>query len=186
MEDKVDDLVAQNCRSLINHGSQSRYYHDVLGYNCRMTNIAAAIGVEQLKKLKSYIRRRRENATLLSTNLFGVQGIVLPNIIDGHVFHQYTIRILSSAKILREEFQEKLREAGIGSSIYYPLPIHKQEAYKEHNMLLLPVTEKLAQEVLSIPIHPGVSLEQIGYISKTIRSLMHQEQYNVDRQEDTL
>jgi dTDP-4-amino-4,6-dideoxygalactose transaminase len=160
-----DASFAEKVRLLREHGMKVRYHHDILGYNFRMTNIAAAIGIEQLKKLPSFNAKRKENALRMNDILSDVRGISVPNIPYGyeHVFHQYTIRLQNGYPSSRDVVGEQLKEAGIGSGIYYPIPVHKQNAYMDLGYRdMLPITEKLANEVLSLPVHPAV---EEGYFS---------------------
>ena len=157
-----DREVAERAKMIRAHGSKQRYLHEMVGYNLRMTDIAAAIGLVQLKKLDGFNATRQKNAGILSEGLKAVDGVRLPVIRNGctHVFHQYTIRAEK-----RDELAAFLREREIGTGIHYPIPIHTQPLYRElgygdsH-----PEAEKAAEEVLSLPVHPGVSeadLEQI-------------------------
>ncbi len=154
--------VEEKIRKIIEHGSKEKYSHEFLGYNYRITDIAAAIGIEQLKKLKDFNCARRTNAFYLNQKLKQTK-LILPNITEGHVFHQYIIRTDK-----REELMNKLLEKDILSAIHYPLPIHKQHAYKEHNHETFPVAERLSEEVLSLPVHPSLSLEDLDKIAEAL------------------
>lgn len=158
-----DDLVAERLRLLRAHGMKVRYYHDVLGYNFRMTDVHAAIGVEQLKKLEGFNSKRREHAQYLNNGLKDVEGLVLPSITDNHVFHQYTIRVLND----REKLVRHLDSKGVGSMIYYPVPVHKQKVYALSESF--PVTEKFCEQVLSLPVHPGLLNEELDSIIKSVK-----------------
>ena len=162
-----NEEVAAKARMIRAHGSKQRYLHEILGYNLRMTDISAAIGLAQLKKLPGYTERRQHNARLLNEKLSDIEGIQCPILKDNcsHSFHQYTIRTHN-----RDELSDYLRTKGIGSGIYYPIPIHRQPFYKEigYNDSLL-VTEKASREVLSLPVHPGVTGEDIDTIANAIR-----------------
>ncbi|ETA66820.1 putative PLP-dependent enzyme possibly involved in cell wall biogenesis [Methanolobus tindarius DSM 2278] len=159
--------IADRARMIRAHGSRQRYLHEMLGYNLRMTDISAAIGMVQLKRLPSYIKARQRNAKLLTDKLQGIEGIECPAVRNGcqHVFHQYTIRTRN-----RDQLSDYLKEKGIGSGIYYPIPIHKQPYYKElgykDNLL---VTEKASREVLSLPVHPAVTENDINTITNAIK-----------------
>lgn len=166
-----DDTIAGRLQKIISHGSEKRYYHDVLGYNYRMTDIAAAIGTEQLKKIHLFNEQRRKNALFLSQRLNSILGITLPEIHEGHVFHQYTVRI-NSKKRTRDEVIQLLKEKGIDSSVFYPLPIHQQKAYAHHNKSSFPIAEKAAQEVLSLPIHPSLSEKELEIIFRALEEML--------------
>jgi dTDP-4-amino-4,6-dideoxygalactose transaminase len=170
-DDPAFDAKARMIRS---HGSRIRYYHEMLGFNLRMTDISAAIGLAQLKKIEEYNRRRIENATLLTQKLQGINGIVPPEVKPGHrhVFHQYTIRVTPDFHLSRDEVIKRLGDAGIGSGVYYPVPIHKQQLYLELGYAdSCPVSEMLSGQVISLPVHPSVSAEEIDFIASTIRGL---------------
>ncbi len=158
--------IAEKAKLIREHGSKVRYEHIALGYNYRMTDIAAAIGIAQLKKLEEMNAKRIENAKRLSEGLKGIKGIVTPYIAPEvkHVFHQYTIRVEN-----REEIIKRLEKAGIGYGIHYPRPIHKQKLYIDLGYEdKLPVAEKASQEVLSLPVHPGIGEGDIDYIIEVI------------------
>jgi len=159
-----DDKIAAKMRKIINHGSEKRYYHDFVGYNYRLTDIAAAIGTEQLQKLESFNQKRRENARCLQERLSKIAGLILPTENSGQVYHQFTIRITPEFGKTREEIISLLTEKGIGSAIFYPVSIHQQKAYPEYHHLQFPVSEKVAREVLSLPIHPEVTEKDLEKI----------------------
>ncbi|HEY59516.1 MAG TPA: DegT/DnrJ/EryC1/StrS family aminotransferase [Anaerolineae bacterium] len=167
-----DGQIAERCRIIRNHGMHKRYFHEELGYNFRMTDIHAAIGLEQLKKLDKFNRIRRENAAYYSAN---IKGVLLPFEPKGykHVYHQYTIRVPDGR---RDVLRDYLKERSIGSEIYYPVPIHQQSFYKQklEDDLHFPQTEKAAKEVLSIPVHPSLSQADKELVFKTINDFMEQ------------
>ncbi len=167
-----DQKVAEKVRRFINHGSEKKYYHDSLGFNYRMTDIAAALGIEQLKKLPLFNAKRRKNALFLTKELQTVKGIVCPDFTEGHVFHQYTLRVTPEYPLGRDQLQKLLKEKGIESSIFYPLPLHKQKAYQEYQEHIFPVAEKLAEEVLSLPIIPSLGEEEMKMIIRVIREVI--------------
>jgi dTDP-4-amino-4,6-dideoxygalactose transaminase len=155
-----DDGIAQQARLIIAHGMKVRYYHETLGYNYRMTDLAAAIGIEQLKKLPGFNMRRVENAEWFSSHLANIPGLITPVVAPArtHVFHQYTIRITPDYALSRDALAEQLGARGIGAGIYYPLPVHRQQsmqAYATHKAEY-PMAEQMSREVLAIPVHPSV------------------------------
>ncbi|MGI8587228.1 MAG: DegT/DnrJ/EryC1/StrS family aminotransferase [Chloroflexia bacterium] len=160
-----DDEVADKARLLRSHGMRRRYYHEILGYNFRMTDVHAAIGVAQLPKLARFTERRRANAAYLSAHLPAdkVQApVVRPDVY--HVFHQYTVRVLPPLD--RDSVREQLTTAGVGNEVYYPLPVHRQQVYLDlgYSPDGFPVAEEAARQVLSLPVHPALTeadLEQI-------------------------
>ncbi|MCD6355831.1 MAG: DegT/DnrJ/EryC1/StrS family aminotransferase [Anaerolineaceae bacterium] len=164
-----DDAVNEKCRVLRNHGMRRRYYHDELGYNFRMTDVHAAIGNAQLKKLAFYNQKRQENAEFYNANL---KGVTIPFVPDGytHVYHQYTIRVPNGR---RDALREYLKENDIGSEIYYPLPIHQQGFYKELlGEKTYPQAESAAAEVLSIPVHPSLTRADLEKVASAINEFM--------------
>jgi dTDP-4-amino-4,6-dideoxygalactose transaminase len=158
--------IDEKCRVLRQHGMRRRYYHDELGYNFRMTDIHAAIGLAQLKKLGKFNAQRQANAKMLSENL---KGVVVPHIPDGqiHVFHQYTVRV-SDGK--RDALRTYLQENGVSSEVYYPVPIHQQSFYMSELGYKdsLPQTEDAASEVLSLPVHTGLTASDLETIVATV------------------
>jgi dTDP-4-amino-4,6-dideoxygalactose transaminase len=165
-----DPVIDEKCRVLRQHGMRKRYYHDELGYNFRMTDIAAAIGLEQLKKLGRFNEIRQANAGFLSANL---KGVIVPVVPVGckHVYHQYTIRVPGGR---RDALRTYLQEHGVGSEVYYPVPIHQQTFYVKDLGFnqSLPETERAAQEVLSLPVHPGLSAADLETIVTTVNDFM--------------
>jgi len=168
-----DKKIAEKVRLLRNHGMRVKYHHEILGYNFRMTEIAAAIGIEQLKKLEKFNKKRIRNAEYFNKNI-KARGIILPSVKKGylHVFHQYTIRITNKCARSREEVIEILNKNGIDSAIYYPMPIYRQRlylklGYENH----LPMTEKITKEVLSLPVHPSLTKQDLRKIVWVLNSL---------------
>jgi perosamine synthetase len=167
---------AERAKQFRHHGQSENaqyQYHD-LGYNYRMSDLHAAIALAQLTRLEDFTKKRISNAKLLTAGLAGIPGIITPALVPGtkHVFHQYTIRV-SGFRKTRDELVALLRNAGIGCGIYYPQPLHlfpmfKAMGYKPGDF---PVAEKAAQEVLSLPVHPSVTEQDIKYIIKTIKSI---------------
>lgn len=164
--------IYEKIKILREHGSKKKYYHEALGYNFRMTDIEAAIGIEQLKKLNKFNKRRQENAKILTEGLKNIKGIITPKVKENytHTFHQYTVRITKEFKKSRDETAQILNKKGIGTGIHYPLPIHKQFLYKKLGYKdKFPIAEKLSQEVLSLPVHPGLSSKDLKKIINTFR-----------------
>jgi perosamine synthetase len=169
-----DAAVAEKARMLRSHGSKVRYYHEMLGFNLRMTDISAAIGLAQLRKVDRYNDLRIGNAQRLNDKLQGIKGIVTPATRPGchHVFHQYTIRVTPGFGMSRDEAVRRLNAAGIGTGIYYPVPIHLQQLYRDLGYdESHPVSEMLAGEVISLPVHPSVTPQEIDTIADAIRGL---------------
>jgi perosamine synthetase len=164
-----DPEVAEKARLIRNHGSPRLYEHVMLGYNMRMTDLTAAIGLVQLNKLKEWNSIRRTNASYLTSALSQINDIVPPKIRSEaeHVFHQYTIRTSD-----RDHSVQRLRERGIGVNVYYPTPIHKQPLYQQLGYTdHLPVAEAASREVLSLPVHPALSRTDLDCIIDAVASL---------------
>ena len=167
-----DEAIAGRARMLRSHGQSERYLHEMLGYNYRMTDIAAAMGICQLARLGEATQKRIENAAFLSGEIGSIKGLVPPFVAPDvkHVFHQFTIRVTEDYGMTRDELQQKLREKGVGSGIHYPLPIHKQPLYRELGYAdRLPVAEGAAREVLSLPVHPGLKEEDLRTIVRALQ-----------------
>jgi dTDP-4-amino-4,6-dideoxygalactose transaminase len=157
-----DDDLAGECRIIRQHGMRRRYYHDDLGFNFRMTDVHAAIGLEQLKKLERFNQARQRNAAFFNEHLAGVAVPVVPEDYE-HVFHQYTIRVPDGR---RDALIEYLKQNEIGCGVYYPVPVHKQSYYTQqlgYNQDL-PEAERAATEVLSLPVHPSLSAADLESI----------------------
>jgi perosamine synthetase len=149
-----DAVIADQCRVIRQHGMRVRYYHEQLGYNFRMTDIQAAIGLAQTRKLDSFNTARIRNANFLNQNLHGVKTPVVPQDYK-HVFHQYTIRVAHGR---RDAMLAHLHDCGIGTGVFYPVPVHQQSFYRQAagETISLPEAEKAASEVCSLPVHPGL------------------------------
>jgi dTDP-4-amino-4,6-dideoxygalactose transaminase len=166
-----DDGVADRLRVFRNHGMRVRYYHDELGTNYKPGDIAAAIGLAQLPRLDERTARRRANAARLTAGLGG--DFITPTVPEGrdHVWHQYVMRFPGE----RQAVIDGLTARGVGTLIYYPVPIHKQ-AYLQAFVpgaaeLDLPVTNKLSDEVLAIPVHPMLSDADVDTIVAAVRDV---------------
>jgi dTDP-4-amino-4,6-dideoxygalactose transaminase len=156
----ADDELAERVRLLREHGMKVRYHHDMLGYNFRMTDVHASIGLAQLPKLPANNARRIEIAARYGREL---RGVITPTVRDGvtHVFHQYTLRVSR-----RDEFADALRERGVGTGIFYPIPVHHQKPFVElgYGDLSFPVTDRLTEQVISIPVHPTLTDDEVSTV----------------------
>jgi dTDP-4-amino-4,6-dideoxygalactose transaminase len=154
--------VARTVRLLRNQGMEKRYANEVVGFNTRMTDIHAAIGRAQLKKLAGWTAQRQSNAAFLSRHL---EGVVTPSMAPGavHVFHQYTIRIPEHDQ---DSFVAALAERGVGSGVYYPTPVHALPSFGLS--LDLPETARAAREVVSLPVHPSLSQTDLETIVEAV------------------
>ncbi|UCG95424.1 MAG: DegT/DnrJ/EryC1/StrS family aminotransferase, partial [archaeon] len=160
-----NENLAKKLRQLRNHGQNKTYEHDCLGFNLRMMNLTAAIGLEQLKKLDSFNQKRISNANFLTKHL--QKHIQTPHVSQNvkHVFHQYTIKTEN-----RDTLLKKLNQNGVGARVYYPKPIHKQPYYQKLGYKnFLPAAEDTAKKVLSLPVHPNLKKEDLEHIVKTVK-----------------
>ncbi len=169
------DEYYNKCKMIRSHGAEvnNRYVHKILGYNFRMTDISATVGIEQLKKLDNFNKKRQENAIYMNSKLCDINGIITPKVKEGyeHVFHQYTIRVTKEYGMNRDFLIDILRRKNIESGIYYPVPIYKQPLYIElgyddH----LKNVDMISNEVVSLPIHPGITFNDIDYIVEVIKN----------------
>ena len=161
----ADDAIARQCRLLRNQGMEKRYENEVVGFNTRMTDIHAAIGRVQLRKLAGWTAQRRSNAKFLDENL---KGVVIPYIAPGafHVYHQYTIRIIGHD---RDSFAAEMTSRGVGNGVYYPTPVHLLPSFG--HTFDLPETTLATKEVISIPVHPSLSSGELETIVSVINSI---------------
>ncbi len=160
--------IAEKSKIFRAHGSSVKYHHDYLGYNFRLTDIAAAIGLAQLKKIDSFNDKRRKNAEYLNNGLKDIEGVITPVAYEEnkHVYHQYTIKVQGD----RDAWIKFLDENGIGCGVYYPIPLYNQEYYKEigYNQSC-PVTDKVVNEVISLPIHPSLTKTELDTIISVVK-----------------
>ncbi|MCS7096030.1 MAG: DegT/DnrJ/EryC1/StrS family aminotransferase [Candidatus Bathyarchaeota archaeon] len=163
---------AEKLRLFRCHGEMEKYKSVVLGHNYRMPEIQAAIGLVQLEKLPKFLARRRENAERLTGNLTDLESILqLPIEPENRKssWYLYTVRLKEADAARRNALVERLRSEGIGAEIYYAYPIHLMPYYRKFGVFRLSETEKASEQVFSLPVHPGVTPEQIDFISHKIR-----------------
>ncbi|BCW36885.1 aminotransferase DegT [Arthrobacter sp. StoSoilA2] len=157
--------VERRLRLLRNQGMERQYENELVGFNARMTNIHAAIGRVQLTKVEGWTKTRQENAAFFDAN---IEGVITPKVAEGyeHVYHQYTIRITEDrdgfAKALREEYN-------VGCGVYYPIPNHRLAPFQTSDEL--PVTEESAASVLSLPVHPSLSQDDLDRIVTAVNAI---------------
>lgn len=165
-----DGELARRCRMIRNHGMERRYYHDMLGYNYRMTDLHAAIGLGQIERLDEFTAKRRANAAYLNARL---KSVITPKVRPGygHVWHQYTVRVREACQ--RDDAVKRLGAAGIGTGIFYPVTANKQAHLIEmgFNVARMPVAEQLANKVISLPIHPGLEQADLAAIVAEVNKL---------------
>ena len=166
----ADPEVVRTIRLLRNQGMEARYQNEIVGFNTRMTNIAGAIGRVQLKKLPKWTESRIANASALSEGLADLADVETPYVDPSvvHVFHQYTIRLRRGAP---EELQGHLKGLGIDSGVYYPVPVHRLRPFADQ-VAELPETDRAASSVLSLPVHPSLSADDLGRVAAGVRSFV--------------
>jgi dTDP-4-amino-4,6-dideoxygalactose transaminase len=168
--------LAARARMLRNHGSGDKYHYTLRGFNSRLDAIQSSILRVKLKYVDIWIKQRIENAKAYNEALSGLKAIALPAVnspIRRHVFNYYTIRVKNA---LRDKLQQRLEENGISCAVYYPLCLHLQEVYKEFGYKAgdFPVAEKTQEEVLSLPMYPELTKDQIQAISSLISNFFSQ------------
>ncbi len=165
-----DQTLAERLQSLRNHGSRVRYHHDEVGFNSRLDEIQAAILNVKFKRIDAYNAARARNAALYTKHL-SLAGVGTPveNGEGKHVYHQYTIRVPD-----RDGVKKRLDEAKVSSMIYYPVPLHLQGAYRDLGVKpgSLPVAEQAAREVLSLPMYPELTEEQIASVAEAVKKAL--------------
>jgi dTDP-4-amino-4,6-dideoxygalactose transaminase len=168
-----DDRLAEELRALREHGQSTRYYHPVVGYNARLDEIQAAVLRVKLRRLEKWNERRRALARMYDERLkdSGVRVPEIPSDIRRHVFYTYTVRVEGGR---RDDLRKYLAERGIGTQIHYPVPIHLQQSaeflgYRKGD---LPISEKIASEVLSLPMYAELTDEQLERVADEVRSFM--------------
>ena len=170
-----NDDFAQKVKMVRTHGEKVKYQSLMLGTNYRMTEIQAAIGIVQLKRLPEFFAKRHHNADRLTKKLGNQTKIILPPQPKNRTpsWYLYTIRIRKATEEKRNDIIKQMREKGIGADAYYPTPINEMPFYRENfGSFRLPETEKAKAQVLSLPIHPGVTDEQIDLIARTLLDIL--------------
>jgi perosamine synthetase len=173
-----DDAIADRARMFRSQGERTRYVTEELGYNYRMTEPAAALGLAQMPKIDARNAQRAKNAARLNDLLAPLEDagkLALPRELPGrtHVWHQYTVRVLAGREA-RDALQASLRERGIESAVFYPTPIHRQPLYDRlgYAAIDLPIAQRLGDEVLSLPVHPAVTDDALEFIGSAVASAL--------------
>jgi len=183
-----DKALAKKIRTLAAHGVPSSAFERqkskkpwireavLAGYNFRMSNILAAVGVEQLKKLNQMNASRIKQAKYLSSHLKKIEGIEIPfeQKNSKHVYQMYTIKVNSK---IRDAFVINLRKKGVGASVHFDPPVHQQPFYRKFKKDKLPVTESLARSIVTLPFYPGLSKKDILFIVKAIKDAKNQSNF---------
>jgi len=168
-----DASVAEILRLSRSQGAAGKYVHTRLGFNYRLTDMAAALGLRQLRRLDEYLARRRENAMMLTAGLADAPGITVPESTSHamHTYNQYSILVgLGGAGISRDRLAAELAARGVQTAVHYPRPLHRQPMF-EGNWTGLEVSEQLSQHILALPVHPGVTPEQSERVAATIADI---------------
>lgn len=169
-----DDELAAKLRMIANHGQKETYYHDLVGVNSRLDSIQAAILNVKLKYLDEYAARRRQAAKFYDEAFADIEELQTPVRAGNstHVFHQYTIQVKNKK---RDDLKNYLAENGIPTSVFYPVPLYRQKAFAEFAQpnLSLPVTEKLCDSVLSLPIHTEMNEEILAFIAGKVKNFFN-------------
>ncbi|MFO0664262.1 MAG: DegT/DnrJ/EryC1/StrS family aminotransferase [Polyangiaceae bacterium] len=168
------EKVAELAKTLRQHGMRRRYYHDILGFNFRMTDLHAAIGLVQLGRLADFTEKRRKNAAYLNAHLRRVKTPFTDTDKGAdHVWHQYTVRLEGATADERDRAVAKLNEAGVGCGVFYPVPANKQKHLQDMGLgaANVPVAEKLSNEVFSLPVHPQLSPSDLEIIVREVNAL---------------
>ena len=164
--------LAQKAKMYRDHGQSQKYYHDFEGFNGRMHAIQAGILKLKLKYLPEWIENRRQNAALYGQLLKDIEGVIFPQEPEWSkgVYHLYVIKVKN-----RDDVQKKLAEKGISTGLHYPIPLHLQNAYKHlgYKKGDFPVTEKHAEQLLSLPMFPELTKEEIEYVVSTLKKIIH-------------
>ena len=168
-----DDALAARLRLLRSHGDSGKYNHITLGYNYRMMNLQGALGLVQLRRLEEFTARRIANAGYLNDQIKAT-GISTPFQMDGvrHVYHQYVVRVEDELHASRERLMEYLQAKGVGSAVHYPKAVYQQPFYKDlgYTDVSCPVAEDVSRRVMSLPVHPALSADDLRYIAETMNS----------------
>ena len=170
-----NDQIDETLRMIRTHGEKAKYSSLILGNNYRMSEVQAAIGNVQLEKLPSFLGKRRQNAQQLTKILEKNSRLILPMESKDqlHSWYLYTARLADGTETERNRIVEELKKKGVGAEVYYINPVHQMPFYMENfGSAKLPGTDKASKQVFSLPIHPGVTAEQVDYIGKTLLSLL--------------
>ncbi|MCU4166151.1 DegT/DnrJ/EryC1/StrS family aminotransferase [Marinilabiliaceae bacterium A049] len=172
-----NDSLAEKMRMIVNHGSQKKYYHQIIGVNSRLDTLQAAVLDVKLKHLDDFNNRRKTAAKWYDEELKEIDNLVIPtrSSDSDHIFHQYTIKVKNGE---RDKLQNFLKENNIPSMVYYPVPLHQQEAFAAYqdSDSSLPNSEDLSTQVLSLPMHTELSEEQLKDITSTIKRFFNHGQ----------
>lgn len=170
-----DGELADRVRLLRNQGMRERYRYEMVGYNYRLTDLQAAVGLPQIAHVDELAARRRANAEVLDDGLADLPGLHVPVQHEGrrHVFHQYTIRLDDEAPASRDELAAQLNARGIGTGVYYPRVVGDYDCFAGHPSVVpdpTPTAVEVAAQVLSLPVHPSLSPSDLQTIVEGVRA----------------
>jgi perosamine synthetase len=170
-----NDSWKEKIRFLRTHGQTGKYYHTMLGLNYRMTDVEAAIGLEQLKRLDDMVARRRSNAACLTEGLSKIPGLTPQKITSNseHAYHQYCALVdKEQFGMDRDELATALKKRGIATGVHYPRGLHQQPIFEElYHQTELPICERICNEILALPVHHGLGASQMEYILDTLKEI---------------
>lgn len=173
-----DDRVADLLRLLRNQGMRARYRYEVAGHNWRLTDLQAAVALPQLDRLAAMTSARAANAARLNEGLAGVAGLATPQVPQGrsHVWHQYTVRLLTGAEVTRDVLAKELQRAGIGYGFYYPRLMHDYDCFRDNPCIIAgdptPHAELIASQVVSLPVHQHLAASDLPRIIDAVREVL--------------
>jgi dTDP-4-amino-4,6-dideoxygalactose transaminase len=172
-----DDELARTLRMIRTHGEERPYWITRLGSNYHMTEIAAAIGIAQLAKLPTYLENRDRNAKLMSEHLGTSAKLITPVETEdrAHSWHLYTVKVKGANAGKRNKIIDRVRNKDVEASIYYETPVHMLPLYRDlfgGRRGMLPETEKAARQVIQLPIHSGLSQEELDYVADTFKKIV--------------
>jgi perosamine synthetase len=175
-----DRDLYERCRLLRDHGQTRKYYHECFGLNYRMLEISGALGLEQVKQLPAFTEKRRRNAQYLNQRLSSIEGITVPFVAEGveHSFHQYSILLdLRRFRCSRDEFVSALKTEGVEAAVHYPRALNQQPVFAASHVRL-PNCEWLAERIMSLPVHPLLSHEDLEHVSAAVTKVAAQMSRN--------
>jgi dTDP-4-amino-4,6-dideoxygalactose transaminase len=172
-----DDALADRLRVLRNQGMRERYVYEVAGHNYRLTDLQAALAIPQLARIEETTAKRQANADRLIAGLADVGALRVPRQLPGrsHVWHQFTALVTDESPVARDELVARLAERGVGSGIYYPKLVFDYDCYRDDPRVKthdVPVAASVTERCISLPVHPGLSTDDVDTVVATLRDLL--------------
>ena len=165
------DELDHDVRLLRSHGETQKYTHERVGYNYRMTDVEAAIGLSQLDRIESVTARRRTNAAELNSLVSAIPGLHPPSVTDSaeHAYHLYVVRMDLDAFLCdRDAFLDALRAEGVQCAVHYPRPVHRQPVFSHLGAASFPVADQLAKSLFCVPVHPGIGKDDVARVGEAL------------------